>query len=115
MSLMELYYEHYRENARTNYWELEEKILPYGVKFETTEAQQAYAEKLRLKGFRDVGTLKCFHLFINIKTKRFGSPMYACHYALVNDQLYSAEEFDEILKEEEKKEIEKAGFDSPSA
>ena len=100
MSLMELYYEHFRENAQKNYWELEEKIIPYGLKFETTEARQEYIDKLERKGFRSVGTLAGYHLFVNIKTKRFGSPMYSCHYALVNDRLYSPEEFDAILGED---------------
>ena len=103
MSLMELYYEHYRENSQKNYWELEEKIIPYGVEFETIEAQQEYIDKLEREGFRSVGTLAGYHLFVNIRTKRFGSPMYACHYTLVDDKLFSPEEFEKILRKEDRK------------
>jgi hypothetical protein len=91
--LMEVYYEHYKENCRGRYWD--EKIsLPYSVKFTNDESKREMAAILNEAGFACVNGLNEYPvLLINLELKRWASITKPCKHSSVNDRLYAYADF----------------------
>ncbi len=91
--LMEVYYEHYRENCKGAYWE-ERKSLPYMVLECDKAKREEFKEILKRKGFRCVAWNDSYPgVLVNVELKRFGMINRACKHSCVDDRNYSIDEF----------------------
>ncbi|MCD8106791.1 MAG: hypothetical protein LUE20_02360 [Oscillospiraceae bacterium] len=102
--LMEVYYEHYRQNCKGAYWE-ERKSLPYMVLERDKAKQEEFKEILKRKGFQCVAWNDSYSgILVNVELKRFGMINRACKHSCVDDRNYSIDEFTvEILGSATKK------------
>lgn len=92
--MMEVYYEHYAENCRGRYWELEEKSIPYMVLFPTVEEMHCFMKDLQRDGLRCVGGNSDYRgLLVNLELKRFAVIKRACKHECVDDRNYTPAEF----------------------
>ena len=92
--LMEIYYEHYAENCRDRYWELEKLSVPYMVLFPTVYEMHCFMDVLRRDGLRCVESNYEYRtLLVNLELKRFAVIRQPCKYKCVNDHNYTPEEF----------------------
>lgn len=96
--MLEVYYEHYREYARKPYWELDQRVLPFGVKCDSMSEKELLVQKLRRHGFKSVGNAaEQLVVLVNLQLSRYASPFYACKHATVEDKLLTLSEFSVIL------------------
>lgn len=89
----EIYYEHYYENCRGHYWEMEEKILPYSIKCRNGRTKKALEELLRKDGLRGVWGTQCRGLLVNLELKRFCSYPMPAKMSCIGSHSYTEEEF----------------------
>lgn len=97
--LMEVYYEHYRENCQDKYWELDTRILPYMVLIRDAVQRNEFKDFLLLRGFSCVSWNTDYPgILVNMELHRFGMITRACKHSCVNDRNYTPEEFmDEVF------------------
>lgn len=96
--LMEVYYEHYKENCRDRYWEAEEKSIPYMVLFPTNDAMQQFISQLREQGYSCVSNNSSYRaLLVNTHLKRCAVITKACKHSCVGDRNYTPEEFEQEI------------------
>ena len=95
---MEVYYEHYAENATGAYWE-EKESIPYMVLEHNKDQREKFKKQLEAAGFWCVSWNGVYPgILVNTELKRFAMIEKACHHSCVNDRNYSIKEFnDEIL------------------
>ena len=92
--LMEVYYEHYAENCKEQYWEMEKKSLPYMVLFPSVEAMWQFMQTLEGDGLRCVSANRDYKgLLVNLELMRYGVIHRACKHACVDDRNFAPEEF----------------------
>lgn len=92
--IMELYYKNYSENCKDKYWEMEKKILPYMIGFESVPEMFGFIEELKKDGFSSAGTNRSYrHLLVNLEFKRYGVIYRACGHGCVDSHVYTIEEF----------------------
>ena len=98
--LMEVYYEHYSENCRDRYWEIEDKSIPYMVIIRDKEDREAFKSSLQELGLQCVAWNGDYPgVLVNMKLMRFGMIEKACKHSCVDDRNFSRFEFtQEILK-----------------
>ena len=95
--LMEVYYEHYKENCRGPYWE-EEKILPYMVLERDKEKREEFRTYLLSIGYRCCSWNDSYPgVLVNTKLKRFALITKAASFGHLDGKNYSIEEFKEHI------------------
>ncbi len=97
--LMEVYYEHYADNCRDKYWEMEEKSIPYLVLFPSNEEMQSFIIELKKQGYRCVSNNTDYKaLLVNTTLQRCAVITKACKHSCIDDRNYTPEEFErEVL------------------
>lgn len=96
--IMELYYEHYAQNCKDRYWEMEEKSLPYMIGFPSVPEMFEFIEELKKDGLVSVGTNRSYrHLLVNLELKRYGVIYRACGHSRIGNRDYTVEEFKEEI------------------
>lgn len=97
--LMEVYYEHYRENCKARYWELETKSIPYMVLIRDVRERNEFKDFLKSRGFLCVAWNNDYPgVLVNMELRRFGLIERACKHSCVDDRNYTLEEFmDEVF------------------
>lgn len=92
--LMEVYYEHYAENCRGRYWEMEPKQTPYMVLIKDAAKRNGFKAYLTEKGFRCVGWNQDYPgVLVNMKLRRFALITKACKHSCVDDRNFTLDEF----------------------
>ena len=97
--LMEVYYEHYADNCRDRYWEMEEKSIPYMVLFPSNEEMQSFILGLKKQGYRCVSNNSDYRaLLVNTSLRRCAVITKACKHSCIDDRNYTPKEFErEVL------------------
>ena len=91
--LMEVYYEHYKENCRGRYWE-EPKSLPYAVQIRSEDERRAFGAILDSDGLRCCnGIMGCNVLLINLDLLRWANIEKACHHSCLENRVFTKQEF----------------------
>ena len=100
-----LYYEHYRENESLNYWELEDRVLPYMVLIHDKHKRENFRKFLISEGFECVTWNDSYPgVLVNMQFRRFGLIHRPCNFAHVNNHDYTLDEFmNKIYNTPEKK------------
>ena len=100
--LMEVYYEHYADNCRDRYWEMEEKSIPYMVLFPSNEEMQSFILELKQQGYRCVSNNTDYRaLLVNTTLRRCAVITKACKHSCISDRNYTPEEFErEVLSQQ---------------
>lgn len=90
----EIYYEHYAENCRKNYWDLEEKSIPYLVSFSNFNERNQFMVFLNEQGFQCVNNSDSYKaILVNLQLKRYAVITKACKQLCVGYRTYSPDEF----------------------
>ena len=94
MHIMNVYYKHYEENCTKNYWDLEEKVLPYMVLICNKEEREAFRQFLESENFVCVTWNSLYPgVLVNMQFRRFALIHRPCHFSCVNDRDYSVDSF----------------------
>ena len=92
--LVEVYYEHYKENCQGRYCEKESTSLPYLIRFPTVEDMHRFMGELRSDGLRCVESNHSYRvLLVNLELKRYGVIYLPCKHSCIGDRAYTPEEF----------------------
>lgn len=92
--LMELYYEHYRENCRGKYWEEDVKCIPYMLLIKDVGQRNRFKDFLKENGFSCVDWNGEYPgVLVNMELRRFGMISKACAHTCVDNRNYTVDEF----------------------
>lgn len=92
--LMEVYYEHYRENCCDKYWEPDTESIPYMVLIHYTGQRDEFKGFPLQKGFSCVSWNTDYPgILVNMELHRFDLITRAYKHSCVNGRYYTLDEF----------------------